>query len=628
MKPNLFHRILLILLVFTITQQIYSQGFNNKTRALYIMDISKYVEWPADVFLKQEFFTIGILDPQEELFWDIENLSKTRKYIQGKPIQVYIFKELDQINPTNVLYVNKINEFKLDPIFKIIEGKHTLLITEGYEFRESMLNFVVAENKPRFQVNQELMNKAGLNVSELFLAQAIKTREDWEKLFQVTDTLLQVEKEVTQQQRIIISEQEVKIAEQVEMIRKQLARLDSLNREIRNKQKTILEREKVLLDQEKEIKQQKELIQTQFEKVNSQNKILAEQQENIAIREKEISSKESIIKDQDSRINQQLKEIEKQKLITYFVVVALILVTGIGYFVYVNYRNKKRANEILEEKNRLITAQKDEIKQQKDIAEMQRDQITYQKKHITDSIHYALRIQRAILPSLELFSDEIDHFVLYKPRDIVSGDFYWVNKRDNLWIVITADCTGHGVPGAFMSMLGISFLNEIVINKQIQRPDLILNELRDNVIKSLKQLDYQSDVKDGMDITVCTIDYNRNILEYAGANNPLFLIKNGELNHIKGDKMPVAIHEEMKPFTLNTFKLKKGDTFYTFSDGFVDQFGGPNQKKFLTKNFKNALMSMQDKSMYDQGLALDQIFENWKKEVDQVDDVTLIGIRF
>ena len=625
---TIIQQVFIVLLVFVFNQKSYSQGFTNNTRALYILDISKYVEWPENVFNKQEYFTIGILDPGESLFWDVHNLSKTRLYNQGKPIQVHIFKAIDQIIPTNVLYVNKITGFKLEPVFKSISGKNTLLITEGFQFHESMLNFVVIDNKPRFQVNQELMDKEGLKVGELFLAHAIKTKEDWENLFQVTDTLLKEEKVVTQQQKIVIDEQDVKITEQADLIKSQEERLKDLDNEINNKEKTIIQKEKVLLLQEKEIKSQNIQISQQLNEVTEKEKILETQQQEIKKGEIIKKQNESLISEQDSSINAQIKQIEKQKLITYFVVVALILVTGLGYFIYINYRNKKKANDILQDKNILITAQKDEIKQQKEIAEMQRDQIAYQKKHITDSIHYALRIQKAVLPSLELFSDQIDHFVLYKPRDIVSGDFYWVNKNNNLLIVIAADCTGHGVPGAFMSMLGISFLNEIIINKKIERPDLILNALRDNIINSLKQLDFQSDVKDGMDITVCAIDYDKNILEFAGANNPLFLVQNGELIHIKGDKMPVSIHETMEPFRLNTFELKKGDTFYTFSDGFVDQFGGPYQKKFLTKNFKDVLMVMQDKSMYEQGIALDKIFEDWKKEVDQVDDVTLIGMRF
>jgi serine phosphatase RsbU (regulator of sigma subunit) len=179
-----------------------------------------------------------------------------------------------------------------------------------------------------------------------------------------------------------------------------------------------------------------------------------------------------------------------------------------------------------------------------------------------------------------------------------------------------------------MSMLGVSFLNEIVINKNIYRPDLILNELRDKIINALKQVVSESGVKDGMDISVCVIDFKTGTLEWSGANNGLLLVQNGELNHIKADKMPVAIHDRMDPFTLNTFNLNKGDTIYSFSDGYVDQFGGENQKKFLSKNFKDVIMTIQDKTMYEQGVKLDEVFEEWKKDVEQVDDVTVIGLRY
>jgi serine phosphatase RsbU (regulator of sigma subunit) len=614
-------------LYFSFSAYAHAQGFDNQTRAIYILDISKYVEYPPS-FSKQESFTIGILDKEDALLWEVDNVARTRKFIQGKPIKIMLFRDLSEVSPTNVIYVNKISGIKISSLLPKIEGKNTLLISEGYEFRESMLNFVVVNGKTEFEANEELMNKAGLKVSQLFLAQSIKTREDWQKLFEKTDVALTEEKVVTQQQKVVIDDQTTKIAEQAERIRLQEARLDSLDKEIKAKQANIRQKEIVLSKQITEINSQKTIIAKQVEEVSQQKQVLEKLETGVKEREQEIAKQTAQIDAQKGQIVDQLKQIEKQKLITYFVVVALILVTGLGYFIYVNYRNKKKANEILEEKNRLITLQKEEIQEQKEVAEMQRDQITYQKKHIADSIHYALRIQRAIIPSLELFTDEIEHFVLYKPRDIVSGDFYWVNKKDNLWVVIAADCTGHGVPGAFMSMLGVSFLNEIVINKHIHKPDQILNELRDNIIIALKQSGAESGVKDGMDISVCAIDFNTGILEWAGANNPLFLVQNGELNHVKADKMPVAIHDRMDPFTLNTFKLNKGDSFYTFSDGYVDQFGGENQKKFLSKNFKDVIMSMQDKSMYEQGLKLDEVFEEWKKDVEQVDDVTVIGLRY
>ena len=618
--------VFLILLIAT-TLSSFSQGFDNKTRAVYILDISKYIEFPES-FEKQENFTIGVLDKEDILFWELDNMARSRKFIQGKPIKLLRFMDLSEIKPTNVIYVNKTSGIRISSLLPKIQGNNTLLISEGYEFRESMLNFVVINDKPKFEANEELMNKEGLKVSQLFLAQAVKTREDWQQLFEITDVELKEEKVVTQQQKEIIEDQLAKIADQKEQIRLQEVRLANLDREIKNKEATIRQKETVLASQLKEIADQRILISKQVEEVNQQRMVLEKLEEGVKKKEQEIAKQTSQIEKQKGQIIDQIKQIEKQKLISYFILVALILVTGLGYFIYINYRNKKKANEILEEKNILITRQKDEIQEQKEIAENQRDQITYQKKHITDSIHYALRIQRALLPSLELFTDEIEHFVLYKPRDIVSGDFYWVNKKDNLWIIITADCTGHGVPGAFMSMLGVSFLNEIVNNKHIHKPDQILNELRAYIIKALKQSESENGVKDGMDITVSAFDVITGVLEWAGADNPLFIVQNGELIQVKGDKMPVAIHDIMEPFTLHTFKLNKGDTFYTFSDGYVDQFGGSNQKKFLSKNFKDVIMNIQDKSMYEQGRKLDEVFEEWKKNVEQVDDVTVIGLRY
>jgi serine phosphatase RsbU (regulator of sigma subunit) len=310
------------------------------------------------------------------------------------------------------------------------------------------------------------------------------------------------------------------------------------------------------------------------------------------------------------------------------VVFALILVSFLGYYIYRGYRIKKEANIKLEEKNRTISLQKDEIEKQRDLAAAQRDQIAYQKKHITDSIMYAKRIQTALIPSLELFSDKLEHFVLYKPLAIVSGDFYWVLSQGSKQIIIAADCTGHGVPGAFMSMLGITMLNEIVSGKHVIMPDQIIEELRKGIIKSLNQVVDEDSVKDGMDIAVCVVDFEKDLLYYSGANNPLYLVRGGELIHYRADKMPVAIHYKMVPFTLNTIELKKGDAFYIFSDGYADQFGGPKQKKFMTAQLKETIVAMSTEPMLRQGERLNEIFEEWRGDSSQVDDVTLIGVRY
>lgn len=615
-------------------QVLHGQGgFDNSTRALYILDISKYVEWD-DSIQSHADFKIGVLGNDVDLYWELNNMAKTREFIQDKPIKIFLFREIDDFEKVQVLYVNKSEGFKIDQVLRRTKGNNTLVISEGYEFQQSMLNFIVVEGKPRFEVNEARLNEEKLKVSELFLAHAVKTRADWEELYKVTDVALQLEKEVVRQQSVVIDSQRlIMIAQEQEIIEQQL-RLEELNKQIGQKQKTLEEKIIVLSRQEKEISIQNQLISRQQAEVAGQKEILDRQTANIETQDLKIKEQQAKMSAQENILIEQLKAIEKQKLLLYFAIIALILVSGLGYFIYRAYRIKIKANRILAEKNIQISRQKDEIekqrdeiRQQKEIAEKQRDHIAYQKKHITDSIEYARKIQTALLPSLELFSSDLDHFVLYKPRDIVSGDFYWVTRINGQQIIIVADCTGHGVPGAFMSMLGVSLINEIVNNKGIVQPDQIMNTLRDNVIISLKQKEIKSEIKDGMDMCICKFDLNNQILDFAGANNPLYLFQDGELIEVKGNNMPVAIHEHMAPFTNHRFELKKGDTFYIFSDGYVDQFGGSNLKKYLSKNFKNTLLEMQSMPMYQQGVRLNNIFEDWRRDVEQIDDVTVIGVR-
>lgn len=596
------------------------QELDDNTRATLILDIAKYVEY-NEAFDNLKNFTITVLDNDDSFYWPLERMAGERKFIQGKPILVNLVPRPGMLKEAQVIYFNSKNEYRIKEVLSQIEGWNTLLITEGYPFRESMINFLVVDGKPRFEANEEMMVAHGLKVDALFLAQAIKTREDWEQLYEVTDEELQVEKEVTRQQRLVIAEQD-------SMIQVQLARLRALGEEILKKEKELEEKIRTLLNrdrelteknraierQEREIGIQKKTIASQQQEVGEQKAVLKEQLEEIGQREELIAERDLQIRENEEKIAFQLEAIQKQKLVIIAAIVALVLLLGLAYFIFVNYKNKKRANELLEEKNKKITAQ--------------RDQIAYQKKHITDSIHYAQKIQRAILPSMELFTDEIDHFVLYKPRDIVSGDFYWVDKLDNKQVIIAADCTGHGVPGAFMSMLGVSLLNEIIRNRNILAPHEVLNNLRTMVIESLGQGQAGTEVKDGMDMTVTVIDFDKDKLYFAGANNPLYHIRNGELTQYRADKMPVAIHEVMDEFNLVTVDLQKGDTFYTFSDGYVDQFGGPKQKKFLSKNFRSLLLEIQNLDMIDQGKRLDEVFEEYMADVEQVDDVVVIGVRY
>jgi serine phosphatase RsbU (regulator of sigma subunit) len=588
------------------------KGFSDQTRALYILDISKYVEFDS-TFRDDDAFTISILSRELDLYWELEKLSRTRKTVQDKPIRILVCSDIQELLPGNVVFVNSLEKYKITDVLKEISGTNTLLISEGYPFRTSMINFVVVDGQPRFEANEELMEQERLFVNELFLAQAVKTREDWEALYAVTEEELEKEKNITEQQNLIIEQQQKRIQDQTTLIREQQQLiienreiLTDMQGEIQAREREITQKSKVLLQQESEITGQKGIIEQQVKEVAEQRQILGEQEKNIQSKERTIALKEKTISEQDETLVLQAEAIQKQRIIIFAAAIALILLFGLVYFIWRNYRNKKRANILLK---------------------AQRDQIAYQKKHITDSINYAKKIQAAILPSMELFSDKLDHFVLFKPRDIVSGDFYWVEEVDHQLIIIAADCTGHGVPGAFMSMLGVSLLNEIVLAKKILQPDQILNVLRAKIIEALKQKG-DSRIMDGMDMAVCNLDREKGKLLFSGAVNPLYHISDGQLNQVKADNMPVAIHEVMDPFTLHEVKLKIGDTFYTFSDGYADQFGGPQQKKFMAKNFRKLLLTIQDQPMIEQGKILDAEFENYMKDVEQVDDVVVIGVKY
>ena len=620
--------VLFLGLLLMINKSFGQAGLNNGTRAVFIFDIAKYIDY-GQGFADSSVFRIGILDKDEYLFFELGNLRKTRTKIQDKPVEIVKFNSESQITFTQVLYVNKSSGFNLNKVKAVIEKHQTLLLTEGYEFRESMINFMGVEGEmPKYGVNEDMINKAGMKVNSNMMTQSIKTKEDWENLFGKANEQIIIQRDTIRQQLDMIKTQKGEILHQK-------ALLDSLDKEITTKVKTLNEKQKVLekqfvqiSKQQGEISVQKQTIVVQQNEVQVQKDTLARQKGKITIQLARIDEQLKRISEQDSKIKVQLEAIEKQKLVLYFVLFALLLVSFLGYYIYRGYKIKKEANIRLEEKNRTISLQKDEIEKQRDLAAAQRDQISYQKRHIEDSIMYAKRIQTALIPSLELFSDKLEHFVIYKPLAIVSGDFYWVSTQDNPQVIISADCTGHGVPGAFMSMLGVTMLNEIVNGKHILAPDQIIENLRQGIIKSLKQVAEEDSIKDGMDIAVCVVDFDKNILWYAGANNPLYLVRGGELTHYRADKMPVAIHYKMEPFTLHKIDIQKGDAFYIFSDGFADQFGGPKQKKFMSLQLRETLVAMAGMPMLKQGERLNEIFEEWRGDGPQIDDVTLIGVRY
>lgn len=254
------------------------------------------------------------------------------------------------------------------------------------------------------------------------------------------------------------------------------------------------------------------------------------------------------------------------------------------------------------------------------------DLVAEKNKEITDSIQYAKRIQNAILPPQKLVKEYLSEtFILYKPKDIVAGDFYWMDRKEGKVLFAAADCTGHGVPGALVSVICNNGLNRSVREYGLTAPGKILDKTREIVIAEFEKS--EEDVKDGMDIALCSLDLVAKKLDYAGANNPLYYINKGELKEIKPDKQPIGKYADKHPYTNHTLDIETGDCIYIFSDGFADQFGGPKGKKFKYKSFRELLLEIHSKPMDEQKQILDKALEDWKGPLDQLDDICVIGLR-
>ncbi|MBX7093712.1 MAG: SpoIIE family protein phosphatase [Flavobacteriales bacterium] len=332
--------------------------------------------------------------------------------------------------------------------------------------------------------------------------------------------------------------------------------------------------------------------------------------------------------DIESEILQIPFTIQRPFWLAWWFYVLVVAFAAVLVWIYIKYRERIHLERqlILEKKVEERTAEV--VEKAKEIS-LQKDIIEIKNKELTDSIHYAQRIQQSILPSDVMMKKSLpEHFVFFKPKDIVSGDFYWHAHHNNsiLWSVV--DCTGHGVPGGFMSMLGAGLLNQIVNEEKEFQPDQILNQLRHRVIIALRQTGKEGENRDGMDISFCRLLHNEMKLQFAGANNSVFIVRNGQILELKADKQPIGIHiGDDKPFTLHEIQLEKGDIIYQSSDGYSDQFGGEKGKKFKSSNFEKLLCAISTESIQKQMTIISETFNTWKGEFEQLDDVCVIGVK-
>ncbi len=361
--------------------------------------------------------------------------------------------------------------------------------------------------------------------------------------------------------------------------------------------------------QEKEIKEHKiEELNVTKSNLNKTETELIETEEVVMGLEEETQEKSEQISElsianelKNLKITRKEDELKKQRFVTLVFIIGFAVIFFFSFVLLRMFLSKKKMNKLLEK----------------------------QKENITESIVYASRIQSAILPKeIEFIDSFSEHFVLFNPRDIVSGDFYFMQKINQYSVIAAIDCTGHGVPGAFMSMLGMAFLNEIVRHREVTKANQILDLLREKIKTSLQQTGEKGERKDGMDMALCVINYETMKMQFAGAYNPLLLIRNNELKEYKADRMPIGVHiKDKKSFTNHIIKIQSEDRIYLYSDGYGDQFGGSENEKFMKKRLKNYLLEINNFPMKEQKEKLENTFEQWKGNFDQIDDVVIVGIK-
>ncbi|MBI4646787.1 MAG: DUF4154 domain-containing protein [Bacteroidia bacterium] len=516
---------------------LFSQGqqyTNEEIKAAFIFNFAKYITWKNENTIKT--FGIGVIGP-EKMQSTFQSVCSKRKLKNDAPILIIQIDDIQNIPYTHILYVDKTHCEDLPEIIKNIK-KNTLIVSDNCADEQNiMINFTDADPKKKFELNIRNILFADLEISRKIVTLGGGEEANWQELVTKIDNQL-----ITATQKLQL---------QMEQIKKQ--------------QEIIDEKVRILKDKELEIKNKGAAIDSQETQIMNHEKILRYQKYGIA-------KQEDKIKEQMATLEKQMSSLKKQQLIIYLFSALFVVLLSLAYVIYRSYINKKRANKQLQEKNNEILLRNQEITQQKEEIEAQRDQIEIQldkllqqneeinqqkeeiqvqAEHVnnlnkillktntvlTASIEYAKKIQEAILPSDQLIRQYLENFfIFFRPRDIVSGDFYWfADKGDNFYIAVV-DCTGHGVPGAFMSMIGNTLLNEIINEKRLSDPALILDRLNERILYALqKGLTGEEVQNDGMDITLCSIDKKMTKMQIACANHIAYLIDDMKLSIIKGD---------------------------------------------------------------------------------------------
>jgi serine phosphatase RsbU (regulator of sigma subunit) len=556
----------------------------NQLKALFVYKFTNYVLWPNESDMKE--FVICVMS-SDALHYQLNGISNLAKFRDKIPIKVINCKSINDIRPCQMIVVDGTKNINLNTIYSKIKGKSVLMIAEKlYDFKKSMISFVETDGHVKYIIYKQKIQESNLVIKDKLYAAAIVKEDDWKSIVDKFKSLANSDS----------SEVKVNKAD----INKILGEYKSLEEEKSAKETLIKSMEDTLLAKS-------QILDAKMAEYDQVTVRIKEQKQEMELLDEEMKVKSAQIKDSEGIISKQ------ESVITIIAVLSALGVILL-LFSFRSNNQRRKANKLLS--------------QQKALVEKQKQLVDEKQKEILDSINYAKRIQTALMANSKMMHDNLsDHFVYFKPKDIVAGDFYWAARLPDSFIYITADSTGHGVPGAFMSLLNISKLND-AINNNITRPDLVLNEVKSGIIRALNPEGSSEVSKDGMDAILCRIDIHNMKLQYAAANNSFCIIRDKTIITCKADKMPVGkSHDDASLFTYNEFALQKGDMIYTFTDGYGDQFGGPEGKKFMHKQLRSILLKIAELPLSEQNAIINQRFEAWKGNLEQVDDVLVIGVR-
>ncbi len=639
-----------ILVCFFIFNKSYGQLLDEtQIKVALVYQCAQNIQWQNENDFNT--FKIAIYGNEKNIEKELVELSEITK-IKNKKIEIIKLTNIDEINNNtpHVIFITSDNLSEQNKVYKKIQNKNSiLLITDNSHSKENiMINFLNIGDKITFEINSNNIRTQKLSIlprllliggevgdiKDLYLNKEKELVDEKVKTQKYLDSIRLQEEKIAKQKKNIdeqkksIAEQKNKIIKQNDSIKNQQIFLELQNKNIKEKQQML---SKLFLD-----------VDNQSNLIENQNEVLEEKLRYIDNQEKEVEKKQLILTDLNKKIEEQNKNltkkntvIETQKRSLFLSIIFIIIGFAFIVFIYFAYKSKKKTNKLLKDKNHIINNKHEELQMlaeelrtQTEELDIQNTKLYLKNENISKSLIYASRIQNAMFPAKLLFSKFFsEHFILYKPRDVVSGDFYWAKKIENRFIYTAADCTGHGVPGAFVSMLGMSLLNEITTNNSNIEANQILNQLREAIKSSLKQRSGIDGSKDGMDIALCVIDLTTYKLQFAGANNSLYIINNKKLIEIKADRQPIGIYIRERSFTNHEFQLEKDDIIYSFSDGFIDQFGGLKGRKYMTKNFKNTLINIHQEPLEKQKILLNKEFISWSGNFDQIDDVVVVGTK-